>query len=132
MGTDLVNFGEGTLPYNYFYFCFFASIGVLQMVAARYARGNLLWFSPTYSFVLGGLATLGAFVWFFSFKEDIFIPGLAGGELAIEFGGAFLLAVLATRVISAVRARFQPNLRPLPQTYLGKILAVERDQATDL
>ncbi len=96
----ILNFTDGSLPYNYFLFVFLASLGILQIIGARYSRENLLWFTRNLSSVVGSLTLVGAFMWFFAVQDDLFIPGLAGGELFIEFGGAFAGAVLVTRLIA--------------------------------
>lgn len=105
MFFNLLHFTGGSLPYNYFLFAFVAALGVLQIVAARYNRSRLLIFAPNVSTALGCIMLVGAFVWFFNIQADLFIPGLAGGELFLEFAGAFASALIVTRLIALARMK---------------------------
>jgi hypothetical protein len=106
---DLLHFGDGPQAFNYFVFSFFAILGTLQFVAVRYARHDLLWFEGRFGYALGIGLVVGSFVWFFVTDKEIFIPGLAGGELFTIFVAAFIAAVPVTRlgalVVKAVQAQ---------------------------
>ncbi len=43
MFFDLLHLGDGKQALNYFVLCFFAILGALQLVAAKYHRRDLLW-----------------------------------------------------------------------------------------
>lgn len=105
MFFNLLHFGDGPQAINYFIFCLVAILGMIQAVAAHYTRRDLLWFDGTIGYVLGGLAIVGGFIWFFITDQEIFIPGLAGGELFTIFVAAFVLAVPITRIIAFALAR---------------------------
>ena len=104
---DLLHFGSGYQAVHYFLFCFMAIIGTLQGVAIRYNRRDLIWIEERGGYVFGVLTVSASFLWFFLTDEEIFIPGLAGGELFILFIAARLAAVPVTRVVHVllVRAR---------------------------
>jgi len=97
---NLLHFGDGPQAINYFIFCLVAILGTIQAVAARYARRDLLWFDGPIGYALGGVMIIGGFVWFFMTDQEIFIPGLAGGELFTIFVAAFIIAVPITRLIA--------------------------------
>lgn len=109
MFFDLLHFGDGPQAFNYFVFSFFAILGTLQFVAVRYARRDLLWLEGRFGYALGIGLVVGSFVWFFVTDKEIFIPGLAGGELFTIFVVAFIAAVPVTRlgalVVKAVQAQ---------------------------
>ncbi len=102
---NLLNFGSGTQAVHYFVFCLVAIIGTLQGVAARYGRRELVWLDGRPGLLLGGVIVAASFIWFFVTDEEIFIPGLAGGELFAVFIAAFFVAVPITRLISALILR---------------------------
>lgn len=110
----LIMLGEGLLALNYIIFCFIASLGVLQFVAARYGlRGMLL--LPQRASTWAGLALiLFAYVWFFAVQPDLYIPGLAGGELSTFAVFAFLLALVASFVLGYISHRVLKRTRVLP------------------
>lgn len=108
MFIDLLHFGSGVQAARYFIFCLVAALGALQAVAARYGRRELQWFSGCSGYVFGAVAVLGSYVWFLLTDEELFIPGLAGGELMVIFVGAGASAVLVTRAVSFLLARLQP------------------------
>ncbi len=111
MFFDLLHLGDGQQAAHYFAFCFAAILGVLQGVAARYMRRDLLWFAPRIAYAFCALAVSGSFVWFFVTDAEIFIPGLAGGELFTIFVAAFGIAVPFTRGIAWVAARLRAPAR---------------------
>ncbi|MBI5651597.1 MAG: hypothetical protein HZC40_14310 [Chloroflexi bacterium] len=101
----LINLGYGDQAINYFILCFGAILGVLQFVAARYNRRDLIWFDGTPGYGIGIALTVGSFVWFFLTDQEIFIPALAGGEFFSFFTLALVCAVPTTRVIAFALAR---------------------------
>src|SRR5690348_10577234 len=110
----LLMLGEGNLTPNYLFFCFLASLGVLQFVAGKYARRDLMLLPPRAAQVVGVILVVGAFVWFFLAEPGIFIPGLAGGELLTFSLASFLAALLITRLVAAVMVRLavvSPEIR---------------------
>ncbi len=105
MFLDLLHFGSGSQALHYFVACLIAVTGTLQWVAARYCLRDLLWFEGRAGYVIGPLAILGGLGWFFVVDDQVFIPGLAGGELFLIFASAFFASVSLTRLINAVLAR---------------------------
>jgi hypothetical protein len=104
---DLLHFGDGPQAINYFIFCFVAILGTLQAVAARYMRGDLVWIEGQGGYFLSALMIVGSFIWFFVTDKEIFIPGLAGGELFTIFVAAFIVAVPLTRLTAFAFARIR-------------------------
>lgn len=102
---DLLHFGDGPQAVHYFFLCLVAILGIIQGVAARYARRDLIWMEGQVGYGLCALLVAGSFVWFFVTDEDIFIPGLAGGELFSIFVAAFIAAVPVTRIVAFALAR---------------------------
>lgn len=105
MFFDLLHFESGTQAVHYFVLCFISILGTIQVVAAHSNHPDLRWFEKRAAYALGGLAIVSSFAWFFLTDEEIFIPGLAGGELFSIFFAAFLAAVPATRIIAFVLSR---------------------------
>lgn len=102
--------GENYLALYYLFFCFGGSFGALQFVAGKYARRDLTPLPPSLAQPIGILLTLGAFIWFFHARADLFIPGLAGGEFVtyalVGFFAAFLTArALTWLTTSAIRTQ---------------------------
>jgi hypothetical protein len=109
----LVNLGYGDQAINYFWLCFGALLGVLQIVATRYNRRDLMWFDGAPGYATGIALTVGSFIWFFLTDREIFIPALAGGEFFLLFTLALVGALPTTRVIAFVFARaFIPAPKP--------------------
>lgn len=93
----LLNLGEGILALNYLIFCSLASLGVIQFVAGRRDLGGLM-ILPAKVSQFGGIALIAfAYLWFFTSQPDLFIPGLAGGELStlsiLGFGIGLLISI---------------------------------------
>lgn len=105
MFLNLLHFGSGPQALNYFLFCLAAILGTIQGVAVFYARYDLLWFQGRLGYVFSLLTVMSSFVWFFLTDQEIFIPGLAGGELFTLFVAAFVVAVPVTRVVAFFTAR---------------------------
>lgn len=101
----LLHFGSGAQALHYFILCFASLIGTIQLVAARCHRRDLLWLDVPASFFLGAMALPASFAWFFFADEEIFNPGLAGGEIITIFLAAFLAAVPTTRVVARLLAQ---------------------------
>jgi hypothetical protein len=91
---------------DYFIMAFVGAVGVLQMAASRSSlRGVLFFQSRRLSGVLGGLALVGAFLWFY-ISEPRNLPdtngGLSGNEDAWLFCAASTLAILFTFAVTSV------------------------------
>lgn len=107
----MLNFISRELAAHYFFLAFLAILGVLQFVAARRKLiGLALWRSrsPAPGYLLSAVLTAGGFVWFFAATPGIFIPGLAGSELAILFGAAGICALAFTLIASSALPRREP------------------------
>jgi hypothetical protein len=105
MFLDLLHFGDGRQAINYFMLCLFALLGTLQFVALGYHRRDLIWLHGRASVLLSISLIVASFVWFFVTDQEIFIPGLAGGELFTIFILALLLAVPITRLLAFVTSQ---------------------------
>lgn len=112
MFFDLLHFGSGLQAIHYFFFSLVGILGAIQGVAVRYHRSDLLWLDDRKGYVLSALMVAGSFVWFFRVDQDIFIPGLAGGELFTLFAAAFVVAVPITRVVAFFAARVRALSTP--------------------
>lgn len=70
---------------QYLLFVFLASLGVVQIAAARNGlKGLMLLPGRRASLVLGWTLVVASFVWFFT-VEDRDVPGLEGTQLAVYF-----------------------------------------------
>ena len=107
MFFNLLHFGDGPQAINYFILCFFAILGAIQFVAIRYDRRDLKWLDGQAGSATSILLIVGSFIWFFVTDKEIFIPGLAGGELFALFIVAFILAIPITRMLVFVSLRAQ-------------------------
>ncbi len=94
MLLGLLNFGEGDLALHYLIFCTFGALGVIQIAAARSRLVAMLVLSPEWSGWAGIVVLSVAYAWFFTTQPDLFIPGLAGGELSSLSVMGFILALL--------------------------------------
>jgi pimeloyl-ACP methyl ester carboxylesterase len=106
----VLNFVSLNLAINYFLLAFVTIVGILQFVAARHKlMGLSLWGtrSPTLGYLLSAILTAGGFAWFFAATPEVFIPGLAGSELAILFGAAGICALAFTALVSSILHRVQ-------------------------
>ena len=99
-----------SLAADYFLLVFFATLGLLQLVAAYSGlRGALIIPKTVPTYVLGGGALVGAFTWFV-LTGDPSIPGDLGGVEGSEQFGLFLAGVAAAIAITALLASVaQPN-----------------------
>ena len=107
MFLDLLHFGDGPQAAHYFVLCLASILGTLQAVAVRHNRQDLIWINGRGGYVFGVLVLLASFIWFFLTDEEIFIPGLAGGELFVVFVSAFISAVPVTRLVNLVLIRLR-------------------------
>jgi pimeloyl-ACP methyl ester carboxylesterase len=110
----MLNFVTRELATHYFLLTFLSILGILQLVAARHRLiGLSLWESrnPALGYLLGAALTAGAFAWFFATTPEVFVPGLAGSELAILFGAAGICALAFTLIVSSALHRFQHRER---------------------
>ena len=107
MFLNLLHFGAGTQAVNYFVFCLAAILGTIQGVAVRYGRSDLIWLEDRAGYAMSALTVIGSFVWFFMTDREIFIPGLAGGELFTLFVAAVLVAIPLTRIVAFFAARIR-------------------------
>ena len=103
----VLNFISPHLAINYFLLAFVTIVGVLQFVAARHRLAGLTLVGsarrPTWSYLLAAVLIVAAFVWFFvDTWEEVFIPGLAGSELAFLFGMAGICALAFTLLVSSI------------------------------
>jgi hypothetical membrane protein len=112
MFLNLLHFGSGLQAIHYFIFCLVGLLGTMQGVAVWYHRNDLLWLDQRKGYALSALMVAGSFIWFFLVDQDIFIPGLAGGELFTLFAAAFVVAVLVTRVVAFLAARVRASSVP--------------------
>jgi hypothetical protein len=100
---------------HYLAFCFVAILGAIQFAAVRYRRTDLAWLAGRNGYALSAVLVIGSFGWFFVTDQEIFIPGLAGGEFFTLFVIALGLAVPVTRGIAfAVIHGRAPALAPRP------------------
>ncbi len=107
MFFDLLHFGDGPQAAHYFVLCFASILGTLQAVAVRYCRQDLIWINGRGGYVFSVVVILASFIWFFLTDEEIFIPGLAGGELFVVFVSALIAAVPITRIINLILIRLR-------------------------
>jgi fermentation-respiration switch protein FrsA (DUF1100 family) len=114
----MLNFVTRELATHYFLLAFLSILGILQLVAARHKLiGLSLWGSrnPAPGYLLGAVLTAGGFVWFFAATPEVFIPGLAGSELAILFGAAGICALaftlLASSILHGIQHRERSDLK---------------------
>ncbi|MBA3532849.1 MAG: hypothetical protein H0T73_13065 [Ardenticatenales bacterium] len=99
MGNDsLVLWLSAELALAYFVAVIVGMLGMLQVIAAHWQRESLCWLPVRMAKPLGSLAMLGALAWFYlSYYPLIFVPGPAGLELMLLFGGGTAIAVWLTR-----------------------------------
>ena len=105
MFLNLLHFGAGSQAVNYFVFCLAAIVGTIQGVAVRYGRTDLVWLEERAGYTFSAVMVAGSFVWFFLTDREIFIPGLAGGELSTLFVAALVVAIPLTRIVAFCAAR---------------------------
>ncbi len=106
---ELLHFNSPTQTIHYFILCLVAILGVIQVSAAPANRRDLLWFDERTSLLIGVLSIPSAFIWFFLVDDELFIPGLAGGEMIAIFSVAFVTAIPISRMVALLaRARTAP------------------------
>jgi hypothetical protein len=96
------------LALGYFIAVIVGMVGLLQVVAVQWRRDDLLWLPRPLARPLGLLAILGAGAWFYlRFYRLIFVPGPAGLELMVLFGGGSILAIWLTRLLHWLTSNFR-------------------------
>jgi hypothetical protein len=115
----VLNFISPHLAINYFLLAFLTIVGALQFVAARHKLVGLAlvgtaW-RPAWGCLLAVVLIVGAFVWFFADTPEVFVPGLAGSELAFLFGAAGVCALAFTLIVSSVVNEVQHRERSGPK-----------------
>jgi len=102
----VLNFISVHLATNYFLLAFVTTVGALQFVAARHRLIGLSFIEVArkhiWGYLLAGALIVGAFAWFFAATPEVFVPGLAGSELAILFGAAGICALTFTLLVSSI------------------------------
>lgn len=93
----LLNLGEGILALNYLIFCALAGLGVIQFAAGRENLRGLMILPSKLNQWVGVALVAFAYLWFFTNQPDLFIPGLAGGELStlsiLGFGIGLIISI---------------------------------------
>lgn len=109
MGNEaIVLWLSAELAWAYFCTIFVSMLGLLQIVAVQYGQARLRWLPAPLARPLGVLAIVGAVATFYlRYYTLIFVPGPAGLELMLLFGGASAAAVWATRLLHALAVRLQ-------------------------
>lgn len=96
----MLKFVSPRLALSYLLLCTLSCMGVLQIQAARQrlvglslwgGRGKSWW-----GYAAGLLLIIGSFAGFYAFTPGLFVPGLAGSELAALFAAGFILALVVT------------------------------------
>jgi pimeloyl-ACP methyl ester carboxylesterase len=113
----VLNFISPHLATSYFLLAFVTTVGALQFVAARHRLVGLTWIGsarkPIWGYLFAIVLIVAAFTWFFvATWEEVFIPGLAGSELAILFGAAGICSLAATLLFSSILHGVQHRERP--------------------
>lgn len=116
----MLNFISVHLAINYFLLAFITIVGALQFVAARHRLIGLSFFigraqKPIWGYLLATILIVGAFAWFFVTTPEVFVPGLAGSELALLFGAAGVCALAFTLTVSSVVHEVQHRDRSDPR-----------------
>lgn len=111
----MLNFVSIHLAANYFLLAFTTIVGLLQFVAARHRLAGLALLAraskPVWSYLLAVVLIVGGFAWFFAATPEVFVPGLAGAELAILFGAAGICALVFTLFVSSIFHKAQRQER---------------------
>jgi len=123
----LLMLGEGMLAPNYIIFCFIGSLGVIQVVAARYGLRGMMLLPAAPSQWLGLALVVLAYLWFFTVQPDLFIPGLAGGELSTFAILGFVLAVGASWLLGLVSLRVLNRARAVPPPRRERVAISDSD-----
>ena len=81
---------------------------MLQIQAARQRLVGLSlwwgWGARWWGYATGLLLIIGPFAGFYAFTPGIFVPGLAGSELAVLFAAGFILALVVTLAAASLAA----------------------------
>lgn len=107
MGNDaLVLWLSAELALGYFVAVVVGMVGLLQGVAVLWGRDDLRWLPRSLALPVGALVVVAAGAWFYlRFYRLIFVPGPAGLELMVLFGGGAALAVWLTRLLHRLARR---------------------------
>lgn len=112
----MLNFVSPHLTINYFLLVFITVVGALQFVAARHGLVGLALIGrvrkPIWDYLLAIVLIVGGFAWFFAATPEVFVPGLAGSELAVLFGAAGICALAFTLLASSAVHRSEHRERP--------------------
>jgi len=93
----------GSHFFDYFLFALVASLGTLQIAAAYAQLKGLLFFDrPVIGYVIGSLALISAFLWFFIADDRIGLPIIEGFEQFRYFFTGMATAIIMTLVISSL------------------------------
>lgn len=103
----MLDFGSGTQALHYFILCFVSILSAIEISSTLHRRQDLSWSGSRAGLYLGALAIAACFIWFFWVDSEIFIPGLAGGEMTAIFVAAFALAVPTARGIAYLARLFR-------------------------
>ena len=101
MGNDaIVLWLSEELALAYFIAVIIGMMGALQLVANHWQRDDLRWLPHHSALPVGIFMIIGALSTFYlRYYDLIFVPGPAGLELMLLFGGATALAVWLTRLL---------------------------------
>jgi hypothetical protein len=92
------------IAWGYFFAVTVGMVGALQLVARGGVREDLRWVPSRIGLFVGVLLILGTMGWFYTLHYRlIFVPGPAGLELMVLFGGGTMIAVWVTRLLAWVR-----------------------------
>jgi len=111
----MLNFISVHLAINYSLLAFVTIVGALQLVAARHKLVGLALIGtvrrPAWGYLLAIILIAGSFAWFFATTPEVFVPGLAGAELAVLFTTAGICALVFTLFVSSILHRVQRQER---------------------
>lgn len=90
------------LALEYLLFAFVACSGILQIAVAHARLRGLMFLKPPIAgYILGGVAVVGAFFWFFA-TADRNVRGIEGAEQLGLFFSATIMAVFFTLLLSSL------------------------------
>lgn len=84
-----------------------ALLGLLQILALRWGHPDLRWLPPRWAAPVGVVMIISSVATYYhQFYSLIFVPGPAGLELMLLFGGASITALWLTRLLGAFVRHF--------------------------